>query len=85
MEKVLGTDVFLSGVYSLMGKKEQALRIMKQAVLFSEKDGYVRHLSICRFDLPFVKGTRRNSKSLGESDHFKSLLKACEVEKEVTP
>ena len=80
MEMILEIDVLLSGVYFLMGDKKQASTIMEKAVLFAEKEGYIRpFVNYAPLIVPLLRDLAKNSKRLERSPHFGTLVDVCEA------
>ena len=75
---VLETDIFLSGIYFLMNKKDRAKKIMESVICFSEKDGHLRLFVIYAGLIhPLLEELRNDPNPIYHSDFFQKVIQAC--------
>ena len=86
LENLLEVDVFLSGIYFLMGKKDKAEEFMANAVSFAGKEGYVRVFAVYAGLIhPILEALRHNPDPIYQSDYFKALVHTCRPQKNHAP
>ena len=80
MEMTLELDVFISGIHFLAGDKKKALVTIKKALLFAEKEGYLRpFVNYPNLMFPLLKKLDKIDKFLVRSSHFNAVLNACNL------